>query len=262
MIKEYLIDNIKSLNETNLALSYSGGTDSNCILFSCLEIGIKPILYTYTVKGYLSPDLQISKRVAEFFKLKLYICEIPKETDSIYNDVMRMFKDGISGKVNIQCMHGHYYVAPQVKEKIILNGSGIDGIYGVYKNMVLVKKSYKWNILRQEHLNKPNDDAMIYQSELFKRYGIQVYYPYRQKNILDYLMSKSYDEINKPKNKIITIKDFQNYYDKITKIYNPRGSQQIRAGTRTLHDNLLGSKYNKWNCKSIIQFYNYLKKYD
>jgi asparagine synthetase B (glutamine-hydrolysing) len=133
-------------------------------------------------------------------------------------------------------MHGHYYVAPLVKEKQILNGSGIDGIYGVYKDIAIVGRNniQKFNDKRNKHLNKPNDDAMIYQKELFSKFGIEVLYPYRKSNILNYLMQFDYKKINSPKLKQITIDEFP----EIIPFWRPRGSQQIMAGTRALYEEL------------------------
>jgi asparagine synthetase B (glutamine-hydrolysing) len=170
-IREMLEDNIRNeiKDKKEIALSFSGGTDSTCLLLSLLSMGIFPHLYTYAVGE--TPDLDRAKMVSKMFNLPLTICAI--DESRLIDDVRRIIGDGIVGKVCIQCMHGHYYVAPQVKEAVILNGSGIDGIYGSYKSMAIYGRNDrdKFDEMRQEHLEAPNDDAMMYQSSTQKRRG-------------------------------------------------------------------------------------------
>lgn len=262
MMRKYIEDNIVQLIKgyEKIALSFSGGTDSSCLLFSLLDMKIFPILYIYKLKDYNSPDYEKASFFASKYKLILKVAEIPIDMNILYADVVRIIKDGIHGKVNIQCMHGHYYIAPIVDEPIILNGSGIDGIYGVYKDMAIVKDSRLFFEKRRKHIENKNDDAMVYQSDCYAKHGVKVVYPYRIDNIIQYLCSKNWDEINKPKYKWITIKDYKEWFDSNDRYYRPRGSQQIMAGTRSLHDKLLSSKFNVNNCSRIIQLYKEIER--
>lgn len=261
MFKEILRDYIeRNVNPTDVALSFSGGTDSLGLLFACLDLDIKPKLYIYTVKGFPSKDLETAVWVATKYDLQLKVVEIPDDVDTLIKDVKIMLCEGIRGKVNIQCMHGHYYVAPQVRESMILNGSGIDGIYGVYREYLLNKQARNdktvFDILRNKHLSNPNDDAMIYQKILYQKYGVQVLYPYRHSLFVDYLMTKTWDEINRPRMKNIFVQEYQEQFDGF---YRQRGSQQIIAGTRELHDKLLGTKYNTGKYKTVTPIYRVME---
>lgn len=261
-MKKILMENIKlNVKGRPFGISLSGGTDSLCILFSCEELKMLPkTAYIYVVSGG-SEDLEVSQKVCDYYKIPLVVAEIPKNLRALEEDTLRIIRDGIKGKVNIQCMHGHYYVAPLVKEKVILNGSGIDGLYGSYRSQILSgcgKDKILFDKSRVEHLSNPNDDAMIYQSELFLRYGIKVIYPYRSENIITYLMKLNWGEINKPKAKWVIVKQFPQFQK--LKVYRPRGSQQIVAGTRSLHEDLLKSKLNVMGRKRVIDLYKDLKK--
>ncbi|MCJ7747880.1 MAG: asparagine synthase-related protein [Desulfobacterales bacterium] len=257
-MKELLKDNIKlCVDERPFAISLSGGTDSLCMLFSCEELGILPeTAYTYVVSGG-SKDLEMSEKVCEHYKIPLVVAEIPKNLVTLEVDVLKIIGDGIRGKVNIQCMHGHYYVAPLVKEKIILNGSGVDGLYGSYRSQILGgcrKDKRLFDKSRRDHLANPNDDAMRYQSELFLKYGIEVAYPYRCENIISYLMKLNWEEINNPRAKWVIVKEFPQF--ERFEVYRPRGSQQIVAGTRSLHDSLLAdSSFNFRGRRRVIDLY-------
>jgi len=240
-----------------VALSFSGGTDSLALLFSCFDLGIKPQLYTYAVQGNLSDDLKRAMWAEKEFGLKLTVAYIPTSLSQLITDVKRLVAHGIKGKVCIQCMHGHFYLAPLVKEKIILNGSGIDGLCGSYRSFILSKARIDkatFNEKRQRHLNNQNDDSMQYQSALYADFGTRVAFPYRQKNVIDFLMSKSWEEINRPKLKWITVKDYPEIL-RVKGLWRSRGSQQIEAGTRRLHDKLLNSILNKNGRKRVTEIY-------
>jgi asparagine synthetase B (glutamine-hydrolysing) len=267
MIREMLKQNIvKDLGLRTVddllkpvAISFSGGTDSLCIFFTCLDLGIKNLtLYTYYADP-ASEDLRRARLISKMFNVPLVECPIPSDIRAVYANLVKMVDDGIEGKVCLECMHGHYMVAPKVKERFILNGSGIDGVYGSYKEFFLSEARTEKEVFdekRKKHLENPNDDAMVYQSECYKYYGdTTVLYPYRQKNIIDYLMSKSYREIMTPKWKSITVNEFPEITN-VKGLWRARGSQQVVSGTRELHIKLLCSEFNMGNRTNISKFYN------
>ena len=242
--------------EQSVAVSFSGGTDSTCLLLSLLELGFRPSLYTYTVEGFDSPDLQRAQMMSDLYDLPLVVCTIPSNIDSLICDVRRLIADGIQGKVCTQCMHGHYYVAPEVRETVIVNGSGIDGPSGAYCNLAIIgnwKNQILFDQARQKHLDNPNDDAMVYQTECYARQGVEVIYPYRQENIIESLMALSWQEINRPKRKWFILRD---YWPEIPpRYFRPRGSQQVMAGTRELHNKLLRTPLNRMGRKRVDEIY-------
>ena len=249
----------------SVALSFSAGTDSLCLLFVLLDSGFKPKLYTYALEGYESQDLKLANMVAQMYGLSLKVCWIPSDLKRLKIDVKRIIKDGIRGKVNIQCMHGHYYVAPRVKEKFIFNGSGVDGLYGAYRTFAFDGSREDKTIfdkVRRKHLANPNADGMIYQSELYSKMGVKVLYPYRDRKIVDFLMKLSWKEINKPRLKYVAIKNFTQF-NFIEKLYRARGSQQLVAGVREFHNQLLDTELNVKKRKSVLWLYKDLvEKYE
>jgi hypothetical protein len=216
-------------------------------------------LYTYRVAGEESGDLKRSRLMSEHFGLPLTIATIPTGVDSIISDVTTMLREGVRGKVCIQCMHGHYYVAPLVEEPVIVNGSGVDALYGAYRTFAFDgsrKDKAAFDRARQAHLDAPNDDAMLDQAKCYAARGAhpEVVYPYRAQPVVDYLMGLSWVEINKPRLKWVTVRDYPEY-DWFPRYYRARGSQQIVAGTRALHDKLLRSPVNTRGRKRVDEIY-------
>jgi asparagine synthetase B (glutamine-hydrolysing) len=171
---------------------------------------------------------------------------------------VRMLASKYEGKVCVQCMHGHEYVAPMVKERKILNGSGIDGLYGAYRQFAFNgsrKDKATFDAERQKHLDNPNDDAMEYQRQCYAAQGVKVLYPYRQPNIIQAVMAMSWKEINKPRLKYAIVKDYPEF-KMFDRYWRARGSQQIVAGTRELHDKILATPLNVKGWKTPTPIYD------
>jgi|GEM_PF-5464231 len=241
-----------------VALSLSGGTDSSLLLFCLLDLGHRPTLYTYFLEDVFSEDWELSKRLAKHFGLNIIGCPIPSDVDRLQTDVISLIQDfRVHGKVCIQCCHGHLYVARKVTEGKILNGSGIDGLYGCYRQFVMsgaAKNKGLFDQMRQKHLDKSNDDGMQDQQRIYHKHGVKVLFPYRHPDILSLLMTKSWKEINKPKWKWIAIRGFAKEFGQIA-MYRQRGSQQIVAGVRQFHEQLLKTPLNKHGCSNVQQLY-------
>jgi len=257
-LRKYLTENIsKTLNGINkVGLLFSGGTDSSLILFSLLDLGVEPHLYIYTVEGYTSNDYSKAIMVRDKFGLQLTNCVIPNDIDILIEDVRTLIRYGIKGQVAIQCMHGNLYIRKKFTEKLGYNGSGVDGLYGTYRDMAILRnKPTEFFKKQSKHLNNPNDDGMLYLKRLYEQYTIRIEFPYRQYNIANDLLGRSYNEMNRPRNKWIMVKEYQDYYNKLPKYYNPRGSQQLMAGTKQLHQRLLNTPLNMKNRKNTIWLY-------
>jgi len=173
-----------------------------------------------------------------------------------------MIADGVRGKVCLQCMHGHYDVALRLKERVIVNGSGVDGLYGSYKQEKIdgsMKRLSKadFDARRKKYLDKENDDAMVDQSRCYRDLAnAKVLYPYRAKAVVNFLMACTWEQINRPRLKSITVNDYPEF-GQHKGLWRPRGSQQIVAGTRELHDVLLKIPLRSYpeSCKNIQAVY-------
>ena len=68
LLNEYISNEVK---EDKVAILFSGGMDSLSILFTCLDLGIKPTLYSFYLKSYESQDIKSSRAIAKAYDLKL-----------------------------------------------------------------------------------------------------------------------------------------------------------------------------------------------
>ncbi len=263
IINDGLNEMLAGFGKDDVAISFSGGSDSTCLLFSLLELGFNPVLYNYHVEGVFSEDKKRAEIIASQFGLKLVKCPIPYSIDILKDDIFRLIKIGVRGKVCIQCCHGHLYVAEKLTENVIVNGSGIDGLIGSYTNIIrrpeISKEDNKelFDEERQKHLDNTNDDAMLDQQAI---YSNRCVFPFRTEKMINALMSRSWRELNKPRLKYAVVSEYPEFKRLPKGYYRDRGSQQIMAGTRDFHDLLLGSDLNVNGWQSVVGIYNYMEK--
>lgn len=244
--------------QKKVALALSGGVDSCCILFSLIECGIKPALYCYKLAHQQSEDCKRARALAKYYGLNLTIAYIPTDLQLVLDDIKTLLRLGVRGKVCLQCCQGHLHISPLVVEDIIFNGSGIDALYGSYTHYLKAgaqKSKEIFDALRSKALAKPNDDGMLDQQKVYGLNKTEVIFPYRQSNVIKFLMAKSWDEINQPRRKSIIVDSYP-IFRIIKGLWRPRGSQQIVSGTRDLHDRLLNDKaVNKKGRKRVQELY-------
>lgn len=262
-----ITESVKCLLDENpcesasIGLAFSGGTDSSVLLFTLLSLGISPQLYTYCVQGQDSKDVRIAEKITKKLGLTLHVCSIPSGIECVIRDIKVLVnKYDIHGQMRIQCCQGAYSVAKKAKTdgiKLMFNGSGVDGIYGIYMPQQLMrwhKRWKEWQDSRFKHCHNPNDDAMMDQKRISENYGIDLVFPYRDSAFIAFLMDLTYEDMNIPRYKQIAVDAFRGYFDQ-TKSYRPRGSQQLIAGTKLLHQKLLTHPINKFRRKSMAKLY-------
>lgn len=245
VLEAVLSHNLSPYSPRKVALAFSGGTDSVCLLFSLLKLGFKPRLYTYYLQDTPSDDLYTAEHVAGALGLPLTRCMVPKGLITLWTDVLALADLGITGKVNCQCMHGHIYIARACKEPVIVDGTGADTLYGSFKSVVLAGSRDDKAIFDQ-HRNKGLKKLVPqteFQANLYEWDGIDTLFPYFHPAFVKHLMRFSWRKINTPKLKSLIVNDYPEYND-FKKLYRQRGSQQIIAGTREHHEQLKGSFLN------------------
>ena len=85
IMNNFLENEIK--DKDSVAILFSGGLDSLSILLSCLDIGVKPTLYTFYLETYESSDIKSARRIADLFGLNLIEVPIKQEINTLISDV-------------------------------------------------------------------------------------------------------------------------------------------------------------------------------
>lgn len=265
-LRKLLTDALKACvgDEKRVAVAF-GGIDSLSIVLCLLDLGVQPVLYTYVVEGTDSDDVKCAEVVSDIYGPPLHIVEIPADVDTLARDVQLLVDSGIRGKVNIQCCHGQMYVARAVRESVICNGSGADTLYGSERAFVLAgakDSKGRFDRMRRGLLEKPNNAVSRDQRLLYAAFGHFICLPYQDLTVVEHFMQYSWKDLNEPEWKAHAFLHFPEM-DGIGELLPKglcRGSQQIVAGTRALHDKLLRSPLNQRSSRSVIGIYNDLAR--
>lgn len=264
-MREIMNNELSVYKGKEIGLLFSGGMDSLCILLSCLDVGIKPHLYTFKLAHYDSEDYLTSKRISEIFDLELTTVVID-DTDvgKLRKDVEYIIKRfNTKRKIRIQCIYPFLYVVPQVKEKIILTGLTGDTLQGTSNRKMFVAGRHnheEFQRMRWEELSDLEDGSFAQVNELFKEKGIELVDYYRfSKGLIEYMMPMNFLELNRPKEKMIMYTAFKDEIDKY-KLYRRGSSYQCNSRIREWHDKLLETDLNVNNNVSVVAIYNRMYK--
>ena len=227
MIKKLLVDHIKNnVPDDKVAVLLSGGLDSVSVSLAAASAGKKVQAYSFHLDTHESYDFKKAREVCEH--MKWGFTEIVVPTDNLIQDWYRLVKLGCRLKTHFETVFPFLYVYPNIYPKYVLTGWGADGYFGVSKKAMMRYASYKkkrnyvkfckrtnqkrlnWNEFRTEYLDG-NCAGYKEHTNLAKQYNKNHIEPYKDsKNIRELLMSKSWFELNKPRQKEIIRKDFTN----------------------------------------------------
>lgn len=243
----------------DVALLFSGGMDSLSLLLSCMDIGIKPNLYTFKLNKYESEDYKTAKKISEIFDLELTIININENIDDLINDVKYIIKKfKVKKKTQIQCIYPFIYITKYIKENIVLSGLCADDLYGTSRKMQELGRNdlYRFNEKRKELINVPESSSYIYIKYLFENQGYKFIAPYKEcEDLIKFFMSKTFKELHSPKQKNIM---YESYKYELLKydLYRKNSNLQCNSKIREWHDELLNTNENINNNKSVVAIYN------
>lgn len=250
---------LQPYSEQEVALLFSGGLDSLSILFSCLDLGIKPHLYTFKLDGYDSEDYLVSKRIAKELNLELTEVVVPHDTTQLVLDVFNIIKTyRVKKKTQVQCIHPFLYIVENIKEPIVLTGLCADDLYGSARKMQEIGRKDD-TIFYQKRLEKHLDaTASSYKfiKELFTSHNKTFIAPYKDsKDLSEFILNKDLKELHSPKQKNIMYIAYKEELDRYS-LYRRNSNLQINSHLREFHDNLLLTDLNTKNYKSVTGVYN------
>lgn len=264
-LKELITNEIKKeLNGSkDVALLFSGGTDSLTCLYSLLSIGIRPKLYTFRLEDVEHKDVIVSRKVANYYNLNLNEVVIKKNVDQLIEDVIFLTTNmDLKLKTNVQCSYPFLHVLKEVKEKYVISGLCADDLYGTSKSMSIKCSNDKelFDTIRVKTFN--NEFASAYNPIKYiveNLYGKKFIAPYKTKAVFDYFMKYSWKELNKPKQKQVAINAFNEEFKEL-KVYRRNVNLQVGSKIREWHNILLNTDLNVNKRKRVDEIYKDLNK--
>jgi asparagine synthase (glutamine-hydrolysing) len=175
---------------------YSSGLDSALITFLASK---HCNVNAYTVGAKDSEDIKFSKKSEEVFDFPVKLIEIDEEkVEEILPDLVRIV--GNSDPLKVSVGVPMYFAARAAKEdglKRVLSGQGGDELFGGYNRYLAyaVKKDYKaLKKAMDSDVSTAYSDNLDRDTAIFKAFGIELCFPYMNKEFGDYVMSLPYEK--------------------------------------------------------------------
>lgn len=261
-VRNILLNYAHRIKERDVAVMLSGGVDSSSILFSLLEAGKNVTAYTFVLEGHKSTDFTSSKKVCETFEIPFVPVYLPTNVKTIEKDVRNLIVNrGLSKKTDIECTWAMKYAMREVKEKVIVTGHGADGHFGLSKR-AMIHHSHSLEALnefRDKTFNNPNYAQKLTLQEIAKENKQEIVFPYLEKEMRKIFHNKSWEELNKPKQKNPIVESFPEYFEKI-KI---RKHTVFQLGDSKIAENfqqLVHTDLNQKGYKSPVGIYNAIRR--
>ena len=261
LIKDLLIDHIKNnVPDSEVAILLSGGVDSISVGLAAESAGKEVHAYSFYLNGAPSYDFVKAAEIAH--KRNWNFTPIVVPTNNLIQDWHRLVELKCRKKTHFECVFPFLYVYPQIEEKYVLTGWGADGYFGPSKKAMMRYSSYKkkrnyvkyckdhnqkrlnWNEFRLAYLDGDCAGLKEHTNLATKHNKIHVT-PYLDTDVRELLMSKSYEELNKPKQKHFIRKNFTEL--KKFGTIKPHQNLHLNAGVDKLFETLLKNSEINFN---------------
>lgn len=264
-LRPLLLKSLKEkLNENkDVAILYSGGFESFSCLCLCLELGIKPHLYTFYLDGVESHDIKKARSDAKVFGVPLTEVVIPNELCRLREDVFWLIDIlGTTRKTVIQCAHPLLYALPEIDEEYVIIGLERGRPWGL--NQKGTTAGYKgleaFNEYRNFAIEEQKRNSIHYIVNMINEEHICVR-PYDDDDVNDWFMARNYKELNSPHAKQPILDEFAEEIARC-KVKLKHASYQVESKLREFHDLLLEDRELNPNrqYKSVVGVYNNIQK--
>ncbi len=258
-LKDIFLAEVERSTDTvkEVAVALSSGIDSTAVMLSILELKQHVRAYTFHVEGVESQDLIHARINARKFGVELVECVIPKTLD--VENVYKLIRDyNLRKKVDIECVYPFLYVFPKVEEVLMLTGGAADGHFCISKKgMIHFRHTLeKMNEFRDNLFSNPDYSQRRTLNNLgWDENIVGVYAPFGCENVREFFRDKTWEDINRPKQKQTLTDMFPDQFAKIKRFNHTNlqcGDSMIREVFEVMLDD---STINKKNRTRMMDLY-------
>ncbi len=260
-VHDTLIHLVSELQESDIAVSLSSGIDSASVLFALLECGKNVTVYSFTLEDRESRDFKEARSIAEKLNLSFIPVLLPTDIQTLKEDCITLHKKyGCVKKTDYICTWPYLYLTPAVKQPVLATGMAADGHFVIskkgmihYRNMV--------EEFRQQYFSNPSRCQLPCRTLLAREYGVELFEPYLDQEMYEYLLHSTWDECNKPQQKMPIRRAFPDMYEKyMSKLYNHTNFQLGDSGISEHFNKLLKTGWNIYNYTSVVGIFNMINR--
>jgi len=245
------------------AVATSSGISSAALLASAVTANKKPIVLSFTFDDFFSTDFIYAKNMAKHFNLSFHPVFLPSNEDKIIATVFTLIhKYKLRKKARIECSFPFLFMAETAKSlgiTTLVTGLCDDGHFGLSKKAMIHYKhtQKKFDQFRNDYFSDPDAAGRKGVTKICKDQNINLVNPYCDVNVFKLFIGKSWDELNKPKQKYAIRK----HYPELDKFKLPYHTN-LQLGDSKIAERIGDAVISKYkpNAKSPIGIYNRIAK--
>lgn len=260
-VHDILINLVNKIHETDIAISLSSGIDSASVLFALLECGKNVTVYSFTLEDRESRDFKEAKSISEKLNLNFISVLLPTDINTLKEDCVTLHKKyGCIKKTDYICTWPYLYLTSAVTQSVLATGMAADGHFVISKKGMI---HYRNNVeeFRKQYFSNPSRCQLPCRTLLAKERNIKLFEPYLENEMYEYLLHSTWDECNKPQQKMPIRRAFPDMYEKyMTKVYNHTNFQLGDSGISEHFNRLLDTDLNTHNYTSVVGIFNMINR--
>lgn len=190
-----------------IAISTSGGIDSSSLVVSALDEGKNVSVFSFTFEDFESTDFLAAKKLAIKYNLPFIDVLLPKCQQTIYATIKLIISEcRVKKKTAVECIFPFVFLADkmlQLEHNCLLSGNAADGHFGLSKKAMIHFKEplSKFNQFRHDYFSNKDSAQVKTLKEYCLKKGINLCTPYFEPKIFSLFIDRTWDELNKPRQK-------------------------------------------------------------
>ena len=258
-IFEHFLQNLPE----GFAVATSGGISSAALLASAVAVNKRPRVISFTFDDFDSTDFILAKAMAHYFNVAFHPVFLPSAENRIIDLVSTLIhRYKLRKKARIECSFPFLYVAKTCKSlgiTTLVTGLCDDGHFGLSKKAMIHYKhtQEKFDQFRHDYFSDPDAAGRKGIQKICQDFDVTIFNPYCHPSVFKLFIGKSWDELNRPKQKYAIRKHFPELEQ--FKLPNHTNLQLGDSKIAQRVGNAVISKY-KPNAKSPVGIYNRIAK--
>ncbi len=224
--------------DETVALLLSGGVDSLSLGFAAEAAGKKVHAYTFKMLHVLNEDAVSAALAAAALGWEHTVVDVdPLGIEGDFLDLARVYRG--ESKARFECAWPILHLAPRIAEKFVLSGIAADGHFGLSKRAMIHcrRPKKKFDAYREEYFTAPNPAGQKHERAILLAHGKNRVAPYLTAAVRDLFGALSWDEINRPRQKQVTLDAFPEGFAQVK--VRPHANLQLVAGIPAIFETLL-----------------------
>lgn len=255
-VRDVLTHYAASVEDKHVGLLLSGGIGSASVLFALQKAGKKVTGYSFMLDGKMSTDFAMARRNAREFGVEFVPVILPRSLPSLKADLKKLAALGCKKKTDFECGWPMLHAYAAVKQRVVFSGMGDDGHFCISKKGLLHYKD-RIDVFRAKTYGNPWYVQQPLHHRLAERLGKLAVLPYVSKEMQAVFRGKTWDQVNRPKQKQPILDAFPEEYRRMRVLPHVNLHMGDSGIVQHFHT-LLSSDWNIGRWKSPVGIYNAL----